>query len=94
MTEPAARKKQRLEEGVRHQVEDGGGVCGDSAAKEHVAKLRDGGVGEDALDVVLHQPMSGGEEGSGRSDDGDHAEREAASGRRGSACARPCRRLP
>ena len=31
------------------------GIGGYSAAEEHVAQLRDGGVGEDALDVVLNR---------------------------------------
>ena len=47
-------EEQRLEEGVGEEVEDAGGVGSDSAGQEHVAELRDGGVGEDALDVVLH----------------------------------------
>ena len=64
-------EEQRLEEGVGHEVEDGGGVGGDSAGEEHVAELRDGGVGEDALDVVLHHADGGGEEGGGGADDGD-----------------------
>ena len=69
-------EEQRLEEGVGDEVEDGGGVGRDAAAEEHVAELRDGGVGEHALDVVLDQGDGGGEEGSGCADDGDDAERE------------------
>ena len=57
-------------------MEDGRRVGCDAAAQEHVAKLRDGGVGQHALDVVLHQADGGGKEGGGRADDGDHAERE------------------
>ena len=55
-------EEQRLEEGVRDEVEDGGGVGSDAAGQEHVAELRDGGVGEHALDVGLHHADSGGEE--------------------------------
>ena len=67
-------EEERLEEGVGHEVEDGGGVGGDSAGEEHVAELGDGGVGEDALDVVLDHADAGGEEGGGGADDGDDAE--------------------
>ena len=47
-------EEQGLEKGVRHQVENASGVSADSASKEHVSELRDGGIGEYALDVVLH----------------------------------------
>ena len=67
-------EEQRLEEGVGEEVEDAGGVSPDSAGQEHVAELRDGGVGEDALDVVLHHADAGGEDAGGGSDDGDDAE--------------------
>ena len=69
-------EEQRLEEGVRHEMEDGCRVSRDAAAQEHVAELRDGGVGEDALDVGLHQGHGGGKESSGRADDGDCAQRK------------------
>ena len=69
-------EEERLEEGVGHEVEDAGPVGGDAAAEEHVAELGDGGVGEDALDVVLDDAEGGGEEGGEGSDDGDDAEGE------------------
>ena len=56
------------------QVEDAGGVGADAAGEEHVAELGDGGVGEDALDVVLHHADGRGEEGGGRADAGDDGE--------------------
>ncbi len=67
-------EEERLEEGVGQQMEDAGGVGSDSAGEEHVAELRDGGVGEDALDVVLHHADAGGEDCGGGADDGDDAE--------------------
>ena len=67
-------EEQGLEEGVGDQMEDGGGVGCDSAAEEHVAELRDGRVGEDALDVVLHDSDRSGENCSECADDGDDAE--------------------
>ena len=85
-----------LEEGVGEEMEDGGGVGGDPAGEEHVAELGDGGVGEDALDVVLHDADDGGEEGGGRADESDDAEGEGGSGRRGCGSGRRdrCRRSP
>ena len=69
-------EEQRLEECVRDEVEDGRGIGRDAAGEKHVAQLRDGGVGEDALDVVLDKADGGGKEGRGRADDGDDGERE------------------
>ncbi len=69
-------EEQALEEGMRHQVEDGRGVSRGSAGQEHVAELGDGGVGEHALDIRLHHADGGGKQGRGGADDGDHAERE------------------
>ena len=44
-------------------VEDTGGECADSEGEEHVSELRDGRIGEHALDVVLHQADGRGEDG-------------------------------
>ena len=41
-------------------------------AREHVAELRAGRIGDDPLDVVLHQTDRRREEGGGGADDGDH----------------------
>ncbi len=72
-------EEQALEEGVGHQVEDSGGVGAHAAAEEHVAELRDGGVGENFLDVGLHQADGGGVKRRERADDGDdqHGHRRA-----------------
>ncbi len=51
---PGREEEQRLEERMRHQVEDRRRVRRDAASQEHVAKLRDGRVCQHALDVVLH----------------------------------------
>ena len=66
-----AEEEQGFEEGVGEDVEDGGGKCANTKRQEHVAELRDSGVSEDALDVVLHQTDRGGEDGGERADDGD-----------------------
>ena len=67
-----AEEEQRLEEGMRHQVVDAGGERAAADADEHVAELRNRGVGEDLLDIVLRQADGGGEEGGRDADDGDH----------------------
>ena len=54
-----AEEKQRLEEGVGHEMEDTGHVSGRSHRQEHVAELGDGGVGQDPLDVGLGQGDGG-----------------------------------
>ena len=47
-------EQQRLEEGVRHQVEQAGRVRAHRDAHDHVADLRHRRVGDHALDVGLH----------------------------------------
>ena len=51
----APEEEERLEEGVRHQVERAGRKRADAHRREHVAELRHRRVREDALDVVLDQ---------------------------------------
>ncbi len=75
-----AEEEQRLEEGVRHEVEHAGRVgVGDREADEHVAKLADGRVGQHLLDVVLRQRDGGGEERGEAADLADHLQRLRAS---------------
>ena len=64
-------EEQRLEEGVREDVEDAGGKRADAERQEHVAQLRNRGVRQHALDVVLHQADRRGEDRGQRADDGD-----------------------
>ena len=68
-------EQQRLEKRVREHVEDSGGKCSDAERKEHVAKLRDGGIGEYALDVVLHEANGCGEDRGQGTDDRDRLHR-------------------
>ena len=77
-----AEEEQRLEERVRHQVEHAGAVRADAAGQQHVAELRDGRVGEHALDVVLHHADGRGEERRQRADDRDHSQARSARDRR------------
>ena len=75
ITAPAPRNSKRFEERVREDVEDAGGEGSDAEREEHVAELRDGGVGEHALDVVLDEADGGGEDRGQRADDGDRLHR-------------------
>ena len=69
ITEPAAEEEQRLEERVREQVEDGHRIRAHAQRQEHVAELADRGVGQHALDVVLHQGDGGRQNRGERADD-------------------------
>ena len=51
-------------------------------ADEHVAELRNGGVREDLLDIVLRQADGGGEECGGDADDGDRRSMRPAHARK------------
>ncbi len=78
-----AEKQQRLEKGVRDQVEHAHGDAAQAEAGHHVAELRNGGVGEDALDVVLRDGDERGKDRSGRAHPGDDGERRGGSMGRG-----------
>ena len=71
-----AEEQAGLEERVRVEVEHAGAEGAHAHRQEHVAELRHRGVGEHALDVVLHEPDSAGQERGGRAHGGNHAERD------------------
>ena len=71
-----AQEEQRFEERVGDEVEHADGDAADAEADHHVAELRDGGVGEDALDVVLRDGDECAEEGGDGADPGDDGERD------------------
>jgi len=55
-------EEQGLEEGVGHQVKDSRSISTDAKSGNHVTELRDGGIGQDTLDVILGQGNGGREE--------------------------------
>ena len=59
---PGAEEQQGLEEGVGEEVEDAGRPGADAEGGHHVTQLADGGVGQDAFDVVLHEGQAGGDD--------------------------------
>ena len=73
-----AQEEQRLEERVRHQMEDSGRVRGHAAGQKHVAELRNRGVSQDALDVGLRQAHGGGKDCRKAADDRDDLQRMRA----------------
>ena len=79
MTDPAPRNRQGFEESVREDVEDAGRERADAEGEEHVSQLGHGGVGQHALDVVLHQADGGGKERGERADDRHGLHRPGAS---------------
>ena len=70
-----AEEKQRLEEGVRDQVEHAHRHAAHAETRHHVAELRNRRVSEDALDVVLRHGDQRGKDRRDRADPGDDGER-------------------
>jgi len=70
MTDPDPRKRQALKKAW--VTTWGGHERADPGAEEHVAELGHRRVGEDLLDVVLHQTDGGGEDRSDAADDRYH----------------------
>ena len=70
-----AKEQQRLEEGVGEEMEDAERIAADAERDEHVAELRAGRIGDDALDVVLHEADGRREKGRRAADEGDEGER-------------------
>src|SRR5882762_7429112 len=70
-----AHEQQGFEKGVRDQMKHPDGRAAGAQTDHHVAELRDGGVGEDAFDVVLRNRYARGEDSSDSADPGDNGER-------------------
>ncbi len=66
MTEPADKEEQRLEEGMRHQVEHAGDVSAHAHRRDHKTQLADGGIGQHFLDIELADGDGGGEQSGQR----------------------------
>src|SRR3984957_18337305 len=64
-------EEDRLEESVGAEVKHGGVGAAATDGHDHVAELREGGIGEDALDVVLLDGDEGGKNGGEAADEGD-----------------------
>ena len=87
-----AEEEQRLEDAVDHQVHEAGLGRGRAGGGHHVAELRDGGVGEHALDVVLHARHARGQQRGEGADPGH--QREHVGRQRKSGKARVTRKTP
>ena len=77
---PRAQEQKRFEKGVGNQMEDAYRNAAHAEAGHHVAELRDGGVSQNALDVVLRHGDQRGKDCRRSTNPGDHRQR-----RRGSA---------
>ena len=82
-------EQQRLEEGVGHQVEDGGRVGRDAQRHGHVAELRQRGVGDHPLDVVLDDAQEAHEQRGDGADDQTKDSAVSDNSRTAATCAPP-----
>ena len=78
MTLPEPRNEQRLEEGVRHQMEQAGDPAADAQGQHHVTELADRRIGQHFLDVGHHDGDGGGDEQRDAAGVGDDEQRLAA----------------
>ncbi len=73
---PRAQEQQRLEEGMREQVEHRRSVGAHARGEEHVAQLRAGRIGDHPLDVPLRRADRGGKYAGRRAHDRHHRQRD------------------
>ena len=72
---PRGQEQQRLEEGMRHQMEDAGAVGRHAERHRHVTQLRQRRVRHHPLDVVVDDAQQPHEKRGGRADDEDERQR-------------------
>ncbi len=66
-------EEQCLEECVGDQMKCGSNICADPQSCHHETKLRNGGVCQDTLNIILSHCNGSGEKSSERPNKGDHA---------------------
>ena len=69
-----AQEEQRLEEGMRHQVEGCRYISAHPQGCDHIAQLGDGRESQHPLDVILRHRNRGSEQGSEGADKGHHGQ--------------------
>ena len=75
MTEPAPRNSSALKKACVNRWKIAAPIGADAERHEHVAELRAGRIGDDALDVVLHEADGRREEGGDGADEGHDGQR-------------------
>ena len=73
MIAPAPRKSSALKEGVGKEMEHRGARRRQTDRANHVPQLRERGVSEDALDIILLRRHQCGEQGSQHTDPCNHS---------------------